>query len=282
MSDVQTLRPPFLNVRRGLFRSPLHYSQWRRGHENRRPHSHTSLSSLRRRRPALFQRLPYRRRRPQADAYWQVDDVRAGMKGVGRTVMHGTKVESFDAEVLGVLKNTSPGRDMVLCRLSGLGLEKTGVIAGMSGSPISIDGKLLGAVAYAWPYGKEPIAGVTPFCQMHDFVEAYERRDLAGHDKPVRVGLRRPLHLDGKSFESATVSTDVRRPGADRGGRPVADAVADAAGRVGIHAAQSRSAARKMRRGRTRTGTGRRGHGQDRRRRKGRGRWSRAARWRWR
>ena len=101
------------------------------------------------------------------------------MKGIGRTVMKGTKVETFDAEVLGVLKNTSPGRDMVLCRLSGLNLEKTGVIAGMSGSPITIDGKLLGAVAYAWPFGKEPIAGVTPFCQMHDYVAAYERRDLA-------------------------------------------------------------------------------------------------------
>ncbi|HBI44722.1 MAG TPA: SpoIVB peptidase S55 [Planctomycetales bacterium] len=154
----------------------------------------------------VFSASPIAVAAPKLDAYWQVDDVRAGMKGVGRTVMRGTKVESFDAEVLGVLKNTSPGRDMVLCRLSGLGLEKTGVIAGMSGSPITIDGKLLGAVAYAWPYGKEPIAGVTPFSQMHGFVEAYERRDLAGHDKPVRVGLRQPLHVDGKSFESATVS----------------------------------------------------------------------------
>ena len=61
---------------------------------------------------------------PKPDTYWQVDDVRAGMKGVGRTVMKGTKVETFDAEVLGVLKNTSPGRDMVLCRLSGLGPGK--------------------------------------------------------------------------------------------------------------------------------------------------------------
>jgi hypothetical protein len=101
---------------------------------------------------------------PNPIYYWQVDDVRPGMKGFGRTVMHGTKVETFQAEVLGVLKNTSPGRDMILCRLSGLGLEKTGVIAGMSGSPIYLDGKLLGAVAFAWPFGKEPIAGVTPFC----------------------------------------------------------------------------------------------------------------------
>src|SRR5260370_4779327 len=101
------------------------------------------------------------------------------MKGEGRTVMKGTKLETFAAEVLGVLKNTSPGRDMVLCRLSGLNLDYTGVIAGMSGSPIYLDGKLLGAVAYAWPYGKEPITGVTPFSQMHSYFEAYERRDLA-------------------------------------------------------------------------------------------------------
>jgi SpoIVB peptidase S55 len=143
---------------------------------------------------------------PKPDTYWQVDDIKAGMKGVGRTVMHGTKVESFDAEVLGVLKNTSPGRDLVLCRLSGLGLEKTGVVAGMSGSPVVIDGKLLGAVAYAWAYGKEPIAGVTPFCQMDSFVEAFEQRDLAEQGKPVRVGLREPLRIDGRTFDAATVS----------------------------------------------------------------------------
>src|SRR5262249_800065 len=101
---------------------------------------------------------------PKPETYWQVDDVRAGMKGQGKTVMKGTKIETFDVEILGVMKNTSPGRDMVLARLSGLNLDKTGVIAGMSGSPVFIQGKLLGAVAYAWPYGKEPIAGITPFC----------------------------------------------------------------------------------------------------------------------
>ena len=57
---------------------------------------------------------------PKPDTYWNVEEIRAGMKGVGRTVMKGTKIESFDAEVLGVLRNTSPGRDLVLCRLSGL------------------------------------------------------------------------------------------------------------------------------------------------------------------
>src|SRR4051812_2052368 len=103
---------------------------------------------------------------PNPGTYWQVDDIKGGMKGVGRTVMKGTKIENFNAEVLGVMRNTSPGRDMILCRLSGLDLERTGVIAGMSGSPIYVQNKLLGAVAYAWPFGKDPIAGVTPFAQM--------------------------------------------------------------------------------------------------------------------
>jgi hypothetical protein len=151
---------------------------------------------------------------PRPETYWQVDDVRAGMKGFGRTVMKGTKVETFQAEVLGVLKNTSPGRDLVLCRLSGLGLEKTGVIAGMSGSPVYLDNKLLGAVAYAWAYGKEPIAGVTPFGQMHGFVEAFERRDLAEQSKPTRVGLRAPVTVGGKEYDSVTVAARADDPDA--------------------------------------------------------------------
>src|ERR1022692_3866263 len=109
--------------------------------------------------------------------YWNVDDVKPGLKGQGKSCIKGVKVESFDAEVIGVLRDTSPGRDLILCKLNGMNLDKTGVIAGMSGSPIYIDGKLLGAVAYAWTFGKEPIAGVTPFSQMVSFAEAYERRD---------------------------------------------------------------------------------------------------------
>jgi hypothetical protein len=149
---------------------------------------------------------------PKPSTYWQVDDVRAGMKGYGRTVMKGTRIEVFDAEVLGVLKNTSPGRDMVLCRLSGLNLDKTGIIAGMSGSPVYINGKLLGAVAYAWAFGKEPIAGITPFCQMHSYVESYERRDLVEQNQINRIGLRTPLSIDGMQFDSVTVSQGYDEP----------------------------------------------------------------------
>src|SRR5262245_59697108 len=125
---------------------------------------------------------------PQPTAVWRVEELRRGMKGHGRTVLQGTRLESFQVEILGILKNTSPGRDLILARLSGIGLEKTGVIAGMSGSPVYIEGKLAGAIAYAWPFGKEPIAGITPFSQMQGFVETLEHREAGGGGTPVRVG----------------------------------------------------------------------------------------------
>lgn len=113
---------------------------------------------------------------PSPATYWKVDDIRPGMVGKGRTVMVGTKLEEFDAEVLGVMRGVSPGRDMVLCRLKGCNLEHAGIIQGMSGSPIYIDGKLLGAVAFAWEFAKDPIAGVTPFAQMVEYVRSNDRR----------------------------------------------------------------------------------------------------------
>ena len=116
---------------------------------------------------------------PDPKMYWDVKDVRPGMKGVGKTVMVGTKLEEFGAEVLGVMRDVSPGRDMVLCRLTGCNLEHAGIIQGMSGSPIYIDGKLLGAVAFAWEFAKDPIAGVTPFQQMVQYVRANDRRIAA-------------------------------------------------------------------------------------------------------
>lgn len=116
---------------------------------------------------------------PDPKTYWDVKDLRPGMKGVGKTVMVGTKLEEFGAEILGVMRDVSPGRDMVLCRLSGCNLEHAGIIQGMSGSPIYIDGKLLGAVAYAWEFAKDPIAGVTPFQQMVQYVRSSDRRIAA-------------------------------------------------------------------------------------------------------
>src|SRR5690606_27415630 len=95
-----------------------------------------------------------------------VEEVRAGMRGHGETVFAGGQRERFEVEILGVLREMTPGNDAILARLTGHGLEKTGVIAGMSGSPVWIDGKLVGAVAFAWPFATEAIGGITPIEQM--------------------------------------------------------------------------------------------------------------------
>jgi len=76
----------------------------------------------------------------------------------------------------------------------------------MSGSPVYIEGKLLGAVAYAWPFGKEPIAGITPFVQMRQYAEAYEKREIAEKETTKRIGLAEPWRIDGRSFDSVTVT----------------------------------------------------------------------------
>jgi SpoIVB peptidase S55 len=93
-------------------------------------------------------------------------DVRAGQHGVGRTVFSGTKVEEFQVEVLGVLENLGPRESIILARLSGGPIANTGVMQGMSGSPVYIDGKLLGAVAMSFPQSKEAIAGIRPIEDM--------------------------------------------------------------------------------------------------------------------
>src|SRR5262245_40423959 len=130
---------------------------------------------------------------PDPKSYWDVKNLRPGMKGSGRTVMVGTKLEEFGAEVLGVMRDVSPGRDMVLCRLTGCNLEHAGIIQGMSGSPIYIEGKLLGAVAFAWEFAKDPIAGVTPFKQMVEYVRSNDRRISAESQDRERPGSSGPL-----------------------------------------------------------------------------------------
>lgn len=94
------------------------------------------------------------------------DSVRAGMTGYGLSVFRGTFIDSFPMTVLGVLKGNRPGADLILARARGDFLERTGIIAGMSGSPVYIGGKLIGAVSYTWAFTKEPVAGITPIGEM--------------------------------------------------------------------------------------------------------------------
>ncbi len=107
-------------------------------------------------------------------AHMPVSEVRPGMVGEGVTRLEGGTRVSFKAHVLGVLDNViGPRRQVVLARLEGANLEYTGVIAGMSGSPVYVDGRLLGAVAYSMgQFSKEPIAGITPIGEMLDATAA--------------------------------------------------------------------------------------------------------------
>jgi hypothetical protein len=100
-----------------------------------------------------------------------IDQIRRGMKGYGLTVFEGTKPERFDVEVIDVLRNFRPKQEIVLIKTKHPRLEVAKVVAGMSGSPIYIDGKMIGAYAYGWTFGAEPIAGVTPIRAMLDEME---------------------------------------------------------------------------------------------------------------
>ena len=124
-----------------------------------------------------------------------VDQVKAGQRGKGRTVFERDAVEEFDVEILGVLKNNSPKRDVIIARLRGGNLESTGVIAGMSGSPVYIDGKLVGAVAFSFNFAKEAIAGITPIGEMLEIAKE-EARPGPASGSAAEIPFKPSLRLD--------------------------------------------------------------------------------------
>jgi hypothetical protein len=141
-----------------------------------------------------------------------IDDIRPGMVGTGRTVFDGTRVEEFKANILGVLENViGPNRNLILAKLEGGPLAHTGVIAGMSGSPVYVNGKLIGAVSYALgSFSKEPIAGITPIGEMTDSASLNDVRPAS-----ARVRVEYPLTRDSlvAAFRRAL---NWNRPFADR------------------------------------------------------------------
>src|SRR5947207_11785400 len=163
---------------------------------------------------------------PAQTAQMAVDEIRPGMIGVGRTVFEGTRVEEFKVNVLGVLENViGTHRNLILARLEGGPLANTGVIAGMSGSPVYIDGKLIGAVSYSLgSFPKEPIAGITPIAEMTDSTAFSDARPPG-----ARVKVEFPLTRDGLSaaFRKAL---NWNRPFADRPGEAQLTGVSAAAG----------------------------------------------------
>ncbi len=101
-----------------------------------------------------------------------LEDLRPGMKGIARSVFSGSETQEFGVEILGVLAGfTGPRQSTIIGKLSGTNVDRTGVFAGMSGSPVFIDDRLVGAIAYSFPFAKEPICGITPIKQMIDIFE---------------------------------------------------------------------------------------------------------------
>src|SRR5262245_12255681 len=124
---------------------------------------------------------------PKAPEIFPLENLRTGMKGTARTVFTGSETEEFGVEVLGVLPGfPGPRQSAIIARLSGSNVEKTGVFAGMSGSPVYIDGKIVGAIAFSFPFSKEPIAGITPIKQMIElFNKGSEERIKPKEPRPV-------------------------------------------------------------------------------------------------
>jgi hypothetical protein len=141
-----------------------------------------------------------------------ITEIRPGMVGIGRTVFDGTHVEEFKVHVLGVIENIiGTRRNLILARLEGGPLGNTGVIAGMSGSPVYIDGRLIGAVSYALgSFSKEPIAGITPIEEMTDATSFTSARPPG-----ARVKVEFPLTRDGL-VASLRKALNWNRPFAER------------------------------------------------------------------
>jgi hypothetical protein len=138
---------------------------------------------------------------PATPTLMPVEDIRPGMVGVGRTVFQGSTLQDFKVHILGVLRNVQgPKRDLILARLEGGPLADTGVAQGMSGSPVYIDGKLIGAVSYSiGAFSKEPIAGITPIAEMKD-ATAVPRRTVQAQGR-----LELPITREGLSSVLASV-----------------------------------------------------------------------------
>ena len=134
-------------------------------------------------------------------AFMGLDEIRPGMKGKAKSVFSGSRIEEFDVEILGVLHNWRPGGDLILARASGPQVEYAGIAAGMSGTPVYIDGKLIGAMAYTWAFSKDPITGITPIREM-----------LELETPGIRYGSSEPKSRGGLESENSKLSAATMKP----------------------------------------------------------------------
>ncbi len=137
-----------------------------------------------------------------------LDEIEPGMKGKGRSVFKENKIEEFDIEILGILRNVEPKRSIIISRIESDILDKAGVTQGMSGSPVYIDGKLIGAIAYGFPYAKEAIAGITPIEEMLDISREKKSESSFSTQIPIKkhLSLEELFELNEGHFLSSIYS----------------------------------------------------------------------------
>src|SRR6476659_7850092 len=142
-----------------------------------------------------------------ASRFMPLTEIKEGMRGTAKTVFRGSTPEDFGVEILGVLPGAiGPQQDLIIGRLTnGSPAERTAVFAGMSGSPVYIDGRLVGAVSYSFPFSKEPICGITPIEQM---VAIFEK------NQPTKASAAEPRALSFAELASAVWSPEKFSPAA--------------------------------------------------------------------
>lgn len=153
-----------------------------------------------------------------AKHFMPVSQLKRGMKGYGLTVFHGTRIERFDVEILGVLKQMNTGKDLILVRCGGgpITSRDTGIIAGMSGSPCYIDGKMVGAIAYGTGYAKEPVGMLTPVADMLEAWDDNLPKNASGYSSPQT--LSEPLTIGGQTVRKIAIDeTGTRTAGIENG-----------------------------------------------------------------
>lgn len=143
--------------------------------------------------------------------FFPLSQLKEGMKGSAWTVFRGSEPEEFQVEILGVVPGAvGPKQDMIVGRISGGGADRTSVFAGMSGSPVYIDGKLVGAIAYSFPFSKEPICGITPIEQMLAIFEKNQNQNIKTREpRPISFAELSATNWKQSFPKGATVSSSV-------------------------------------------------------------------------
>ena len=131
--------------------------------------------------------------------FFPLSELKEGMRGTARTVFRGSEPEEFTVEILGIVPGAiGPKQDLIVGKISGGSADRTSVFAGMSGSPVYIDGKLVGAISYSFPFSKEPICGITPIAQMIEIFE-HNQKENRKSQSPRAVSFAELASTDWKS-----------------------------------------------------------------------------------